>query len=160
MISYGRSKLEAEALVLTGNPSSLVVRTSSFFGPWDGHNFAARAIAALTDGKAFEAAADAVVSPTYVPDLVHAALDLLIDCESGLWHLANEGAVTWAELARRVAEAAELDVDLIHGVPAASLGWTAQRPLYSALASERGWIMPTLEDALARYAASPSVAPG
>ena len=31
-----------------------------------------------------------MVSPTYVPDLVHASLDLLIDGEHGLWHLANE----------------------------------------------------------------------
>jgi dTDP-4-dehydrorhamnose reductase len=151
---YGRSKLEAEDLVLAGHPSSLVVRTSSFFGPWDGHNFVARAVTTIADGEILEAAADVVVSPTYVPDLVHAALDLLIDGESGLWHLANEGAVTWAELARRVAEAIGLDGELVQGVPAGSLGWTAPRPKYSALASERGWIMPTLDDALVRYAAS------
>ena len=39
---------------------------------------------------------DVVISPTYVPDLTHAALDLLIDGEGGLWHLANQGAVSWA----------------------------------------------------------------
>ena len=40
----------------------------------------------------WRAAADIVVSPTYVPDLVHATLDLLLDGETGLWHLANDGA--------------------------------------------------------------------
>jgi dTDP-4-dehydrorhamnose reductase len=35
------------------------------------------ALATLADGRPFRAAADAVVSPTYVPDLVHACLDLL-----------------------------------------------------------------------------------
>ena len=42
---------------------------------------------------------DYVVSPTYVPDLVHANLDLLLDDARGIWHLANPGAVTWSELA-------------------------------------------------------------
>src|SRR3712207_8890966 len=55
----------------------------------------------LGQGREFYAANDTVVSPTYVPDLVNACLDLLIDEESGVWHLANSGALTWAELADR-----------------------------------------------------------
>ena len=35
-------------------------------------------------------------------------LDLLIDGEQGLWHLANQGALTWHALACRAAEAAGL----------------------------------------------------
>ena len=148
---YGRSKAEAEALVLAAHPIALVVRTSAFFGPWDGHNFVTVALRAVAAGDPFEAAEDVVVSPTYVPDLVDATLDLLIDGECGVWHLANAGAVTWLELARRAAEAAELDDGCIVARPAASLGWIAMRPPYSALASERGSMMPPLDDALARY---------
>jgi dTDP-4-dehydrorhamnose reductase len=51
---------------------------------------------------------DVVISPTYVPDLVHASLDLLIDGEKGLWHLANNGALTWADLARETARVYDL----------------------------------------------------
>jgi hypothetical protein len=36
-------------------------------------------------------------------------------------------------------------------VPGAALGQLALRPRYSALASERALLMPTLEHALARY---------
>jgi dTDP-4-dehydrorhamnose reductase len=151
---YGRSKAEAEAAVLATHPGALVVRTSAFFGPWDVHNFAAAAAAALAAGECFDAAGDVVVSPTYVPDLAQATLDLLIDGESGLWHLANDAALTWAEFARRVAGALELDATAVRAVPANSLGWIARRPRYSALGSERGWIMPTLDDALSRYSAS------
>jgi dTDP-4-dehydrorhamnose reductase len=53
------------------------------------------------------------VSPTYVPDLVHATLDLLLDEETGIWHLTNQGAVSWHELARAVADRAKLDVGRI-----------------------------------------------
>jgi dTDP-4-dehydrorhamnose reductase len=149
---YGRSKAEAEARVLQLSPSALVIRTSAFFGPWDEYNFVTAALRALSAGQVFVAANDSVVSPTYVPDLVHACLDLLIDDERGLWHLANEGAVTWAELARRAARLAGLDSSCVEEQASVELNLAAQRPAYSVLASERGAsLLPTLEDALSRY---------
>jgi dTDP-4-dehydrorhamnose reductase len=148
---YGRSKAQGEALALAAHSAALVIRTSAFFGPWDPHNFATTTLAALKSGQAVCSPDDVVVSPTYIPDLVHATLDLLIDGEQGLWHLANEGTVDWAAFARRIADAAEVNARLVHGVPSTEVGWIAQRPAYSALTSERGWIMPTLDDALARY---------
>jgi dTDP-4-dehydrorhamnose reductase len=149
--AYGRSKAECEARVLAAHPGSLVVRTAAFFGPWDEWNFVTRTLGALALGVPVDAADDLVVSPTYVPDLVHATLDLLIDGERGIWHLTNAGAVSWAELARAAARAAELDESLVRGRPHAELGLAARRPRNAALASERGWIMPPLEAALAAY---------
>jgi dTDP-4-dehydrorhamnose reductase len=97
------------------------------------------------------AAADATVSPTYVPDLVDVSLDLLLDGASGLWHLANDGAVTWADLARRAAGLAGLDVGLVEPCPTAALSQAAPRPVYTVLGTERGCLMPPLDDSLARY---------
>jgi dTDP-4-dehydrorhamnose reductase len=148
---YGRSKAECEARVLAAHPASLVVRTAAFFGPWDEWNFVTRTLSALALGVPVDAAEDLVVSPTYVPDLVHATLDLLIDGERGIWHLANAGAVSWADLARAAARAAELDESLVRGRPHAELGLSARRPRNAALASERGWVMPPLDAALAAY---------
>jgi dTDP-4-dehydrorhamnose reductase len=148
---YGRSKMEAETHVLAVLPAALVVRTSAFFGPWDEYNFVTSALRKLAAGERFAAATDMVVSPTYVPDLVHTSLDLLIDGERGLWHLVNQGALTWAELARLVARCAGLEPNLIDDYPTHALKLTAPRPSYSALASERGTLLPPLEDALARY---------
>ncbi|HYO63323.1 MAG TPA: family 1 glycosylhydrolase [Pyrinomonadaceae bacterium] len=148
---YGRSKAEAEARVLWAHPAALVVRTSAFFGPWDEHNFVTLALRALAAGRDFEAADDAHVSPTYVPDLVHAALDLLIDGESGLWHLANAGALTWADLARAAARHAGVDASALVARPTRAFNFAAARPAYSVLGSERGALLPPLEDALGRY---------
>lgn len=147
---YGRSKAVAERRVLETLPSALVVRTSAFFGPWDEYNFVTIALRALSAGQPFRAAEDAVVSPTYVPDLVEACLDLLIDDEHGLWHLSNAGAVTWADLARKAAELTSLDPNGVLGCTTEELGLAAPRPLYSALGSERGTLLPPLEDALGR----------
>jgi len=149
---YGHSKAEAERRVLAAIPRALIVRTSAFFGPWDEHNFLTIALRELRAGRPFSAAADAVVSPTYVPDLASACLDLLIDGEEGIWHLANEGAVTWAEFARMGSALFGLPAELVRDVATAELQLRAIRPLYVALGSERGAIMPPLEDALRRYA--------
>jgi dTDP-4-dehydrorhamnose reductase len=149
---YGKSKVAAELKVLSNLPSALVIRTSAFFGPWDEHNFVIGALRACAAGEPFVAADDAVVSPTYVPDLINAALDLLIDGEQGLWHLANPGAITWAEFARRAAEVTGLDTAGIEPRSTSALGLAAPRPVFSALSSERGILLPPLEDALQRYA--------
>lgn len=151
---YGRTKAEAEARVLAILPSALVVRTSAFFGPWDAYNFVHAALRTLTsESGPFVAADDAVVSPTYVPHLVQAYLDLLIDGERGVWHLANLGAVTWYQLALSAAQAAGADASRLEGRPTAALHLAAARPRYSALASEHGQLLPSLEAALAEYVA-------
>jgi dTDP-4-dehydrorhamnose reductase len=148
---YGQSKAEAESRVLKAFPAALVVRTSAFFGPWDSHNFLTILLDTLASGSRFAAASDLVVSPTYIPDLVDASLDLLFDGEGGIWHLANQGSLSWADLAQRVARLAGLDVSLVDARPAASLALAAKRPAYVPLGSERGVLLPSLENALSRY---------
>ena len=149
---YGRSKAEMEERVLAVLDSALVVRTSAFFGPWDEANFVTRALRAFAARERVEAASNLVVSPTYVVDLVHAVLDLLVDGARGVWHLANAGAVTWAELARRAAETAGVLPDgLLDPRPARLLGYAAPRPRFSALGTARGQLLPPLGDALERY---------
>ena len=86
-----------------------------------------------------------------MPDLVDASLDLLIDGASGLWHLANDGAVTWAELAKRAARHAGLNGDRIEPCSMSSLQLPAARPAYSVLRSVHGRLLPHLDDSLSRY---------
>lgn len=147
---YGRSKAEAESRVLAAFPDALVIRTSAFFGPWDRYNFVHAVLDALGRGQRFYAAEDITVSPTYVPDLVDTVLDLLIDGERGVWHLANKGRVTWAEFALAVAERAGYDVKAVQPRPGSLLGFVAPRPLFTALASERGSFLPPFAESLDR----------
>jgi dTDP-4-dehydrorhamnose reductase len=149
--AYGRSKADAERLVLAACPKALVVRTSAFFGPWDEANFLTRALESWRRDLPVEADHRQVVSPTYVPALVHGCLDLLIDGESGIWHLSGRTALSWRDLALELARSTghpdELVIAPRHEVP------RAPRPRYSALASERGDILPCLDDCLSRYLA-------
>jgi len=147
---YGRSKAEAELRVLESFSKALVIRTSAFFGPWDGFNFVHSVLDTLTKGRSVFAAADITISPTYVPDLVNAVLDLLIDGEHGVWHVANAGQVTWAEFARLAALKGGRDANGVKSRPASALGFVAPRPSFTALTSERGSFMPTFEESLDR----------
>jgi dTDP-4-dehydrorhamnose reductase len=148
---YGRSKLEAEAAVLGAHPGALVARTSALFGPWDAQNFLAVVRRRLARGEPVAADAESIIAPTYVPDLVHAALDLLVDGAAGLWHLANAGAASWADLARWAAAADGHGEAAVQPRPAGAMGYLAPRPRYSVLGSERSALLPPLQDALERF---------
>lgn len=149
--AYGRSKVEAERQVLDILPEALIIRTGDFFGPWDRRNFIREALGILRAGRLFAAAEDLVVSPTYLPDAVHACLDLLIDGERGVWHLSNIGEVTWLEFARTAAARAGLITDHVIPCSAAMMGCSAPRPAYSVLGSERGGLLRPLDEALTCY---------
>jgi dTDP-4-dehydrorhamnose reductase len=150
--AYGLAKARAER-ALTRLPQALVVRSSAFFGPWDRYNFLHQGLECLGRGEPWTAPHDQVVSPTYVPDLVHACLDLLIDGQSGLWHVTNRGALSWYDFACNAAEAAGHQRHLVRGVCSDTLGLRAARPPYSVLGSERGQFTAALEDALQRFLA-------
>ena len=140
---YGESKAEAEQRVALAHSEALIIRTSAFFGPWDSANFVYQVLSDLEAGRAIKPS-EGIVSPTYVPDLVHASLDLLVDGERGIWHLANQGMTSWNELAERAAAEA-------------GLSWRAgpravpDNLRITALSSERGLIMPSFESAVSRY---------
>jgi dTDP-4-dehydrorhamnose reductase len=123
----GGSKADAERRIAQCYPRALIIRTSALLGA--GHD--------AEQPKALRAAklgSRAFVTATYLPHLVRAALDLLIDDESGIWHLSNQGAIP----------ADELSALLLVGHPPvreSSAGLVV-------LGSERGLILPSLREAL------------
>lgn len=148
---YGASKAEAERGVVAVLDSALIIRTSTLFGTWLPGDALSQALRIMAEGQRFRAAADALLSPTYIPDLVHASLDLLIDGEHGIWHLANRGAVSFAELVRLGASVAGVPHGRLEACVSPVRGRTAPRPAYSVLGSERALLLPTLEEALHHY---------
>ncbi len=158
--AYGESKAVLEREVAARCPGALVVRTSAFFGPWDQANFLFALLDALRRRRPFRAPSDVVVSPTYVPHLADAVITLLVDGADGVWHLANGGALSWHAFATRVAGLAGVDASTLEPCTVAELGLPAPRPRCSALASERGALMPPLYAAMECYVAACRAAAG
>ncbi len=144
---YGRSKAYAEQLITKADPDSLIIRTSSFFGPWDSYNFAHHVLETLKRSQTFQAC-DAVISPTYVPDLVNATLDLLLDEEKGIWHLCNNGDTSWVDFAIELALRAGYSENKIQSLRTGDMNWQARRPAYTAMKSSRGISLPKLDSAI------------
>lgn len=148
---YGKSKAKAEEMVLKLDSTALVIRTSAFFGPWDQYNFASHVLTSLQNNLPVNAIDDVFISPTYVPDLVNTALDLLLDGECGVWNVANDAEVTWADFAREIAMRGSYNPNLISRVSLNEMGLKALRPSYSVLKSNRGGLLDTLDCALERF---------
>jgi dTDP-4-dehydrorhamnose reductase len=133
----------AEAGIARLHPGALIVRTGPLFDPHDPDDPLFAMLQRLASRLPVEEGAD-MVSPTYAPDLVHVALDLLIDGAEGLWHLANPGAVSRLDWARDAARRAGLD-------PASVRQAMGQIPLCHALTTRRGALLPPLPSALDRF---------
>jgi dTDP-4-dehydrorhamnose reductase len=149
--TYGASKAAGEKLMIAANSSALVIRSSVFFGTTDKFSFVDAVKEAMEQGSTFYTPHDVLVSPTYLPDLCNAALDLFIDGLSGIWHLTNEGSTTWADFAYDIATRLRLGTNNLVSKPVDEMGWKARRPRNSVLQSEKGVFLPPLENALDRY---------
>ena len=148
---YGQSKAEGESKVQSLFSSSLIIRTSAFFGPWDKYNFVYHVLDSVKQGRVLTVPDNIMVSPTYVPDLTDTALDLFIDEEEGIWHLSNDGMLTWADFSKAILDLSGGSSAQIISIPHTEMGWKAERPLFSVLQSEKGVRLPTLDNALVRY---------
>ncbi|WP_260599942.1 family 1 glycosylhydrolase [Sphingomonas endolithica] len=150
--AYGRSKAAMERGIQALADGHLIIRTAAFFSHADSHNFAAAVHARLSQGLSVDAVQDEVVSPTFVPHLVDACLDLLIDGQDGIVHLSGDEGLSWAEFARRIADACGLDDRLVKAVAGAGLNRPAARPRSVALESRLGRLVPPLSVAIADFA--------
>ena len=108
-----------------------------------------RRFKAIRAGNQVLAAANITVSPTYIPHLVRACLDLMIDDANGVWHLANEGEISWYDWAKTSTMQCGLNVDLV--VPEFESNAPAFRPQYSVLTSKKFSLMPKLQKAMDQY---------
>ncbi|MDQ2635384.1 MAG: sugar nucleotide-binding protein [Actinomycetota bacterium] len=149
---YGASKAAAEVGVLEAWPRALVIRTAGFFGENDGNGPTFRALLEVQRGQQVEVPDDFIFSPTYVPELASTVLDLLIDDEHGLVHVANAGSMSWLTLTAAIADAIGLDSRRVTGRSAVDLGMAARRPPRTTLGSVRGGLMSSVESAIARCA--------
>ena len=145
---FGKSKAMAESEILNKNEDALIIRSGTLFSPWDKFNFVARTLAEFREGRSVKVPDDVVISAAYVPDLVHHSIDLLLDGASGIHHMSSEEAISWAELARKVAYFSGHDAALVKAVPQYAMRWKAKRPSFSALKSEKGSALPCLDSAL------------
>jgi dTDP-4-dehydrorhamnose reductase len=131
---YGRSKLGGEIEVARHASSWTLARTSWVFGR-RGRDFVDTILLRAREGGPLRVVTDQRGCPTYAPDLAGMLARLAVERRQGVYHVTNQGACTWHELARAAVELAGLDPDMVQTTTAAELGRPAPRPANSVLAN-------------------------
>jgi len=128
---YGESKLAGEFEI---DPDCGVVRTSWVCGRY-GSNAIKTILRLASQPGNLRFVTDQRGSPTVVSDLVIALRAFIVDRLPGTWHVTNQGALTWYELARVVLLAAGDDPGRVEAIKTADLDppRPATRPANSEL---------------------------
>jgi dTDP-4-dehydrorhamnose reductase len=135
---YGSSKYEGEKAVLTAGGQAYLIRLSKLFGEPALSKLGKRSFfeVMLAKGKTelgVEVVDDEKSCFTYAPDLALATRELIEDAPApGIYHLSNEGGVTWFQATLELFRKAGLKVEV---VPVASQSFPrpARRPHSSVL---------------------------
>ena len=128
---YGRSKLGGEAEI---EPGWTIVRTSWVCG-FHGANMV-KTLLRLADGTGpLRFVADQVGHPSFADDLASMVLRLGIERRPGIFHVTNQGAVSWYEFVREILSAVGGDVGRVEPITTAELDppRPAPRPANSVL---------------------------
>jgi dTDP-4-dehydrorhamnose reductase len=131
---YGLTKLEAERIVATTLPNSLIVRTSVLYG-WHPSklNFATWVLKGLKEHRQLRIVKDHINSPTYAGNLAAAVHTAIERNAEGMLHLAGSDRISRFDLACRIASSFGLDRSLLIPVKMEDLNWIAKRPRDSSL---------------------------
>jgi dTDP-4-dehydrorhamnose reductase len=128
---YGHSKLAGEREL---GPEATVVRASWICGRY-GTNMAKTILRLAGEHDTLTFVDDQRGHPTFADDLAGMLVRLLVDRRPGVYHVTNQGAVSWFEFARAVLEAAGLDPERVQPITTADLQppRPAPRPANSVL---------------------------
>ena len=151
---YGLSKAQGEIAVRSLMKRYFLLRTSWVFG-LHGKNFVKTMIRLGQEKSEIRVVDDQIGSPTYTADLARVICDMIPTEKYGIYHVCNEGYMSWAGFARLIMAERGLRCSVIP-VPTSGYPTPARRPLNSRMSTRRlresGFgPMPTVEDALSRF---------
>jgi len=128
---YGRSKLGGEREL---DPGSTIVRTSWVCGR-HGANMVKTVLRLAAQHHTLAFVDDQRGHPTFAEDLAGMIKRLVVERRPGLFHVTNQGAVSWYEFARAVLAAAGDDPERVRPIATADLDppRPAPRPANSVL---------------------------
>ena len=151
---YGQTKLLAEQIVRNVT-AHWIFRIPVLFGPGK-TNFVQKGLRNLANGERFIAASDQIGGTLYTLDAAQKLMEVVASKRYGVFHLANSGACSRLEIARRAAELAGEDLSRVIGKKGGEMGRRAVRLKYAVMdmqALRQAGIAPPRpwEEALAEY---------
>ena len=151
---YGLSKVQGETAVRSLMKRYFLLRISWQYG-LHGNNFV-RTMRRLGKTRSeVRVVNDQIGSPTFSEDVARVICDLIPTEKFGIYHVTNEGYMSWADFARMIMEGSGIDCRVLP-VPSSEYPTPARRPKNSRMSPESLKAagiapMPTVEDALERF---------
>ncbi len=134
--AYGRSKLAGEITAMASQ-RAIIIRTAWLYSSF-GHNFVKTIQKYGRERQELNVVFDQVGTPTYAGDLAKAIMDIVEYTKQtqifkhGIYHYANEGAISWYDFAIEICKLSNIEVD-INPVLSDAFPTPAKRPAYSVL---------------------------
>ncbi len=130
---YGESKLAGERAL---DAKDTIIRISWVCG-FHGANMVKTILKLGRTQSELRFVEDQIGEPTFADDAAVAIVQIAESGRSGVWHVTNQGVVSWYEFAREVLLAAGLDAAKVHPIKTSDLKppRPAKRPANSVLAN-------------------------
>ena len=125
---YGKTKLDAEKIILAENDRNVVLRTTVIYGRQKRSRFTQWVLENLKNSHTVTAFTDQYNTPTLVDDLSKAIVKILELDLSGLFHASGKTCLNRYEFALKLAEKFQLDKKLVLPILASEKNQTAPRP--------------------------------
>lgn len=145
--AYGRTKLQGEQRVMAAGCDYVIIRTAWLYSEF-GKNFCKTMMNLTSTKPQVKVVDDQIGTPTYALDLAAAISSVLSDysrhCQdasdrsmpyprSGIYHYSNEGACSWYEFAKKIAEYYCTEACKILPCSSSEYPSPVKRPAYSVL---------------------------
>ncbi len=150
---YANAKYKGETIVKRLK-DYFIIRISWVFGK-NGNNFVKTMLNLAKTKKELNIVSDQIGSPSYTVDLSKEVIDVILSKKYGVYHITNEGYVSWADFAREIFKLKKIDIK-VNDISTEEYNAKAKRPKNSRLDKSKlyreGFAkMPTWQDALYRY---------
>jgi dTDP-4-dehydrorhamnose reductase len=154
--AYGRSKLAGEWYTQNLLNRFYIVRTAWLYAT-GGHNFPHRILQLAETRDTLQVVTDEISSPTYVPDLVEALLNLIDTHAYGMYHLVNEGVASRYDFAQALLQSSGRGSTTLAPITSAAFKRESTPPPYAPLANNAagslGIRLPPWEEAVSAFVA-------
>ena len=132
---YGKTKLQAEQIILNASPKNVVLRPAVIYGWHKKSRFTNWIIQTLKDNRMVDPFIDQYNTPTLVDDLVKSLLAIIEKNVSGLFHATGKSCINRYELALVLANIFGLNTKLVKPVTAKEKKQGAPRAISTCLDS-------------------------
>ena len=132
---YGKTKLEADNLLMGSNSNYLIIRPNVLYSSNISKNnhFLSWVVNSLKEKTEISVVNDQISNPVYVSDLVEVIASCLLVDYNGVYHFGSEDVISRYDFALLISKIFKLDESLINPIKTSDLKQIANRPKKSFL---------------------------